>query len=279
MKKLGLIGLGAACLLALASCGQPKELTTVSATYTVDYDMVVNSDNASMKNFEKHIDETTTIEADYTAGNLYLYGKRVQTSDNSYEEVLLVKDGETYKYVTSTMAEYETINSEADALVKMDDLLKKITYREAGWISSKSFKNADNYAHNQFLHDSENVTIDMMAEPVKSKEDKLTVEDYSLSYVAYVGDAGTFEFNGNNTAKVKYDSKGFISYFQVSYDAHLDMAIVNPPVPLDLDGTRTLEVNHGASITKKTDIDHSLPQVQVNFAEAAFSEAERSLPR
>ncbi len=278
MKKLGLLGLGLVTVLALASCGKKTadsviegfnpQLTTLSATYDVDYDMIVNSDNASMKNFEKHLDETTTIEADYTAGSLYLYGKRVIASDNSYSEVLLVKDGENYKYVTSTMGDYEVLASEADALAQMDVLLKKITYREAGWISTKSFTYAENYAHNQFLHDSENVTLDMVEAPTKALDGNGVKLDWNLAYVAYVGDAGTFEFRGTNAATVKANETGLITYSSIAYDAHLDMAIVNPPVPLDLDGTRSLQVNHGAQITKKTDIAHSAPKVAVNLAAA-----------
>ena len=275
MKKLGFLGLGLATLLALVSCGKSPqkviagfnpELTTLSATYEADYEMVVTSVKPQFLSFGRDIDITTTIEADYTAGNLYLYAKKVN-ADNSYLEVLLVNEGGNYKYVTSTMADVETLENETQARTKMDELLKLVTYAEAGWVSEKSFVYAENYIHNQYLLDSENVPADTLSAPTLSvtESDGLLVTS-DLDYVAYIGDTGgTFEFKGTNNAKVETNAKGLVVETSVTYNSKLDFPLETPPVPLDLDGSRSLSVQHGVEITKKESIEHKAPMVDVEL--------------
>ena len=61
---------------ALVATFKDKVEGTVKVTYTADYTLDVVSESASAKGFARDIEDVTTIEADFTAGNYYLDAKR-----------------------------------------------------------------------------------------------------------------------------------------------------------------------------------------------------------
>ena len=277
MKKFKFFGLALAVLslIGLASCGDKPtpeptgptaeevlagfnpNLTTLTATYVSDYTLTVNSDNASFKAFEEDVNETTTIDLDLTAGNLYLYAK------NGEKEVLLVKDGSAYKYITTEMLDYVTVADDAQAKTKIDELLKEITFRKAGWLTLDSLTyDIDEYAHREFMLSTLNIPAEDVEEPTMTvTEEKGLSAAYTLEYVCFTGDSGIFELKeastGANTATVVTDSTGLVKSSTVTFNAHTSLALTQAGVPLDLAGTRTLSANHGATITKKSEIAHA----------------------
>ena len=177
MKNQKILILSGALLLAtLVGCG-PKTLKTekaeeiisgfdttltgtVKATYHTDYQLVVtNCSEAMAASFSQDIDRSISVEADFTAGDLYLYvGYTEGTVKN---EALVYEDAEKYYFLESTIGDPIALNSEADASAKIDELLKKISYTKAGWLTSDTFLYAGGnaYEHKQFLHDSTNIPL------------------------------------------------------------------------------------------------------------------------
>ena len=85
---------------ALVATFKDKVEGTVKVTYTADYTLDVVSESASAKGFARDIEDVTTIEADFTAGNYYLYAKRegynkFAEETKSTVEALVWKDGDT----------------------------------------------------------------------------------------------------------------------------------------------------------------------------------------
>lgn len=270
MKKFIALGLAVLGVAGLVSCNNtPKgptaeevlagfnpNLTTLTATYVQDYQLIVNSDNKSFKAFEEDVNETTAVELDLTAGDLYLYAK------NGEKEVLLVKDGSAYKYVTTDMLDYVTVADDAAAKAKIDELLKEVTFRKAGWLTLDSLTyDVEEYAHREFLLSTLNIPAEDVETPTMTvTEEKGLSAAYTLEYVCFTGDSGIFELKeataGANTATVVTDATGLVKSSTVTFNAHTSLALTQDGVPLDLIGTRTLNVNHGATVTKKTEINH-----------------------
>ncbi|MGN0814934.1 MAG: hypothetical protein ACI4MH_06860 [Candidatus Coproplasma sp.] len=246
--------------------------TTVNATFKQDYELIVNSENASMKAFEKDIDDTVTVQADYTSGNLYYYGKKV-AKDNSVTEQLLFKEGDSYYYMTTTTVK-TVLESESAARAKIDELMTALTKQTSGYVDSDAFTYGTAWIHDYVLLGSGSIegtessyfTYDY--EKTEGDGLKITMD---LKYVGYYGDAGTFEFSTDAThtgsqATLETDSNGYVLSFSQTLNNHLDMNITNPAVPLDLTGTRSLTATYNGTIDKKTTITQDITPGTINVS-------------
>ena len=249
--------------------------TTIDATFKQTYKLEVNSENASMKAFEKDIADTVTIQADFTAGNLYYYGKRV-SKDNSVMEQLVVKEGDSYVAVTTTTVK-ETLANEAAAKTKIDELMTALSKQTAGYVDSGAFVYGKDWVHTYLMLGSGTVKgseSSYFTYKYSETENSGLKTEIDMKYVGYYGDAGVFEFGTDSThtgasATIETNDKGYITSFSQTLNNHLDMAIVNPPVPLDLTGTRSITASYNGTITKKatSDIAQTLNKPTVTFAD------------
>lgn len=245
--------------------------TTVNATFNQTYQLKVNIDNPSVKSFEKDIADTVTIQADYTAGNLYYYGKRV-AKDNSVVEQLVLKEGETYSYLTTYTAK-KTLENEAAAKSKIDELMTSLSKQTAGYVNGGAFVYDGDWVHDYLLMGSGTIkgteSTYFTYKYDKAENDGLKV-DIDMKYVGYFTDAGVSEFGTDDThtgaaATIVTDSNGFITSFNQTLNNHLDMRITSTPWPLDLTGTRSLTASYNGTIEKKTTIDQTLNNPTVTF--------------
>lgn len=253
---------------ALVATFKDKVEGTVKVTYTADYTLDVVSESASAKGFARDIEDVTTIEADFTAGNYYLYAKRegynkFAEETKSTVEALVWKDGDTYKYLESTMGSEGTLADEAAAVAKIAELMAKVSKREAGSVTPETlvYDGVNTYEHREFLLNSKTVTVeDYFDDPVMNRTDDNGIKvESALQYVAYTTDGGTSELSANPGANttVTTDANGYVtSYVETYNDAQLEMPIMTPAPVLHLTGERKLEATYGASITKLTTIDH-----------------------
>lgn len=240
---------------------------TVNATFKQTYKLDVNSDNAAFKAFEKDIADTVTIQADFTAGNVYYYGKKM-AKDNSVTEQLVVKEDSTYYYLTTTTAK-EALADEAAAKTKINELMTSLSKQTAGYVDSGAFVYSADWVNTYLLLGSNTIKGNeknyFTYSYDKTEGDGLKV-DINMQYVGYYGDAGTFEFGTDDThkgakASIETDGKGYITSFSQTLSNHLDMRISSTPTPLDLSGTRSLTATYNGTITKKTatDIEQDIP--------------------
>lgn len=246
---------------------------TVDATFNQTYRLVVNDERTSFKSFEKDVADTVTIQVDYTAGDLYYYGKKV-AKDNSVTEQLVVKESGTYYYLTSTTVK-KSLADEGAAKTKINELMTELTTQTAGYVDGNAFVYGADWVNTYLLLGSGTIRGNEKSYFTysydKTKGDGLKV-DIDMKYVGYYGDAGTFEFGTDNThtgakATIETDSKGYVTSFNQTLNNHLDMNIVSPAVPLDLTGTRSLTASYNAAITKKTSgaIAQTLDNPTVSF--------------
>ena len=234
---------------------------TVNATFKQTYKLDVQSENPSFKSFAKDIADTVTIQADFTAGNVYYYGKKV-AKDNSVVEQLVVKEDSTYYYLTTSSAK-QALADEAAAKTKINELMTSLSKQTTGYVDGKAFVYNANWVNTYLLLGSGTIkgtessyftyTYD------KAEGDGLKV-DIDMKYVGYYGDAGVFEFGTDAThtgakASIETNDKGYITSFSQTLNNHLDMNIVNPAIPLDLTGTRSLTATYNGTITKKAASD------------------------
>lgn len=249
--------------------------STVNATFKQTYKLDVKDDRPGVKAFEKDVDATVTIQADYTAGNLYYYGKKV-AKDNSVTEELVVKESSTYYYLTTTTVKKE-LENEAAAKAKIDELITALTKETAGYLDGGAFVYGADWVNTYLLLGSTTITGKEKTYFTyaydKAEGDGLKV-DVDMKYIGYYGDAGTFEFGTDSThtgakATIETDSKGYITSFNQTLNNHLDMNIMSPAVPLDLTGTRSLTATYNGAITKKTagDVSQTLAKPTVSYGE------------
>lgn len=289
----------AAITVGLAACGGGKGMNeedakakiatfttspnTVNATFKQTYKLVVNDERTSFKSFEKDIADTVTIQADYTAGSLYYYGKKV-AKDNSVTEQLVVNEGGTYYYLTSTTVK-KALESEGAAKTKINELMTALTTETTGYVDTNAFTYGDKWVNTYLLLGSGTIKGDEKSYFTytyeKAEGDGLKV-DIDMKYIGYYGDAGTFEFGTDAThtgakATIQTDGKGYITSFNQTLNNHLDMNIVSPAVPLDLAGTRSLTATYNGTITKKaaSDISQTLNKPTVSYG--TFEGAEVSV--
>ena len=249
--------------------GFEKSLSgTVKLTYTADYTLDVVSESASAKGFARDIEDVTEITADFTAGNYYLHAKRVgynkfKEEEKSTVEALVWKDGDTYKYLESTMGSEATLADEAAAVAKIAELMASVSKREGGYVTPQTlvYDGINKYEHREFLFSSKTVTVeDYFDDPVMNKtEDNGIKVESALQYVGYATDGGTSELSANPGANtvVITDAKGYVtSYVETFNDATLEMPIMTPAPVLHLTGEKKLEATYGATIERLTTIDH-----------------------
>ena len=244
--------------------------STVNATFRQTYVLEVDSDNESMLSFEQDIDDTVTVQADFTAGNLYYYGKKTDKAGEVTEQ-LLYKEGETYYYMTTSSVK-TALENETAAAEMIDTLMNSLTRETSGYIDSDAFVYSSSWIHSYILLGSGTLTgnessFEYSYEKTESNGLQITL---NTDYIGYYGDAGTFEFGTDEThtgssITVETDENGFITSFSQSLNNHLEMAIVNPPVPLDLTGSRSLTAEYGGTIEKKTSVEQELAPATVTF--------------
>ena len=241
---------------------------TVKVTYTADYTLDVVSESTSAKGFARDIEDTTEITADFTAGNYYLHAKKVgynkfAETEKTTMEALVWKDGDTYKFLESTMGSEVALENEEAAATKIAELMAKVSKREAGSVTPETlvYDGINSYEHREFLLNSKTVTVeDYFDDPVMTKTDDNGIKvESALEYVAYTTDGGVSELSANPGANttVITNAKGFVtSYVETFNDAQLEMPIMTPAPVLHLTGERKLEATYGASIERLTTIDH-----------------------
>lgn len=240
--------------------------STINATFKQTYKLDVDSTNASFKAFEKDIADTVTIQADFTAGNVYYYGKKV-AKDNSVMEQLVVKEDSTYYYLTTTSAK-TALADEGAAKTKISELMTSLSKQTTGYVDSNAFVYSAKWVNTYLLLGSGTIkgteSNYFTYEYDKTEDDGLKV-DIDMKYIGYYGDAGVFEFGTDAThtgatASIVTNDKGYITSFNQTLNNHLDMNIVSPAIPLDLAGTRSLTATYNGTITKKaaSDINQTL---------------------
>ncbi len=251
--------------------GYTSSPTTIDATFTQTYTLDVDSDNASFLSYAQDIDDTVTVQADLTSGDLYYYGKKVD-KDGEVTEQLLYKDGDTYYYMTTTTAK-TALESESAAAEMIDTLMNSLTRQTSGYIDTGAFVYSSSWIHTYILLGSGTLSgtessFDYSYE--LSGESGLSIT-LNADYIGYYGDAGTFEFGTDEThtgsqITVVTDDDGFVTSFSQTMNNHLDMNITNPAVPLNYEGTRSLTATYGGTITKLTEIDQELTNPVVTFS-------------
>ena len=288
MKNQKILILSGALLLAtLVGCG-PKTLKTekaeevisgfdttltgtVKATYHTDYELVVtNCSEAMAAQFGQDIDRQISIEADFTAGDLYLYVG--YTEGETKTEALVYEDSDKYYFLESTIGDPVALTNENAAAAKISELLKKTTYTKAGWVTPESFLYAGGnaYEHRQFLQESTNIPLVDMDDTrtfVQNKDGGLVVSS-ALGYVGFQTDSGTSELAGDPAANVEVttDANGHVvSFNETLNDATLEMALGSIKPLLTLKGSNTLTAEYGAALTKKSTIDHKATYGTLEF--------------
>lgn len=281
MKNQKLLFLGSALLLStLVGCGggsttlttekaEEKIATfdkalsgTVKATYHADYVLDVESESASARAFAEDVDKTIEIEADFTAGDLYLHA--VTGTGEDKVEALVYENGDSYYYLENTLGDPIALENEEAALAKIGELVKKVSKTKAGWVNLETFLYSGNnaYEHKQFLLDSTNVPlIDLDDTRTFAENDKGGLDiTSSFQYVGYTTDGGVSELSADPGANfaISTDSKGHVLSFTETYnDAKLEMPIMTPAPILTLSGTNTFTATYDAEITKLTTIEHA----------------------
>lgn len=278
ISKIAVLSLLAVFTLSLTACGGTKELsssevtelintfespTVLQATFTQEYELSINDDRAFLQSFAKEVDDVVTIHLDLSEDNIYYYGKRV--SGDEILEQLLVKNASGYVYYTTITAE-ETLTSDADALEKISELLVALTRQTAGFIDLEAFTYSDTWIQDYVLLGSENVDYlddQYFTYTFEKTRDSHLLINGQLDLVGYFGDMGTFEFGVDDThlgstVEIETNNLGQITSFNQTLSNHLDMALFDPAAPLDLEGTRSLEVEYGGTLTMKTEINQEL---------------------
>lgn len=290
MKKSLLFVAGGLLVATLASCGGKTDSgkssislsdaeaivssfdkslsTTLKATYTADYFLDVETENVGAKGFARKIKETSVIEADFTAGNIYFHIKTtgrnlLKEETDSVKEGLVYKNGDKYYYLTSTVADPIVLKDEAAALTQVSTLMKKLSYREAGYVDSGAFlyNGIGDYEYHYFNLDSTNVTKDDSISSQtfeKTETDGLKVTTI-FDYVGYGTDQGTSDLGDSKIAELTVETNKagqVLSFNEVYKDASLAMPIMDPAPILKMSGTRTLTASYGETITKLETIEH-----------------------
>lgn len=98
--------------------------------------------------------------------------------------------------------------------------------------------------------------------------------EITTDYIGYYGDSGVFEFGKQadkdhaSTITLVTDEHGCITSFEQNFTSYQELNIINPPVPLKLDGSRSFTAEYDKDIaSKKTMIDQN--DIVVNEVENA----------
>ena len=259
----------------IISAYNPSLTGKFSFSYTANYKVDVDSHGGTGKldNFKHEVEDTTTGDIDLTSGNVYLKISKTSkdkrhSQEASKTEALVYKDGDTYKYVTTTRENPVALASEEAAISKISDLVYSISYNLAGYITMDTFKyeGDNNYQWREFGLSSTAVSAEDCNDPYyfgKRKDGGLNIKT-KVGYVGYKTDNGISDFS-NHTDKyaaeavVKTNSTGLVTSYEETYNnASLDFAIRTPAPTVVITGSRNFSANYGATFEKAGTIEHHL---------------------
>lgn len=268
----------------IISAYNPSLTGKFSFSYTANYKVDVDSHGGTGKldNFKHEVEDTTTGDIDLTSGNVYLKISKTSkdkrlSQEASKTEALVYKDGDTYKYVTTTRENPVALASEEAAINKISDLVYSISYNLAGYITMDTFKyeGDNNYQWREFGLSSTAVSAEDCNDPYyfgKRKDGGLNIKT-KVGYVGYKTDNGISDFS-NHTDKyaaeavVKTNSTGLVTSYAETYNkASLDFAIRTPAPTVVITGSRNFSANYGATFEKAGTIEHHLTKSVITWDE------------
>lgn len=268
----------------IISAYNPSLTGKFSFSYTANYKVDVDSHGGTGKldNFKHEVEDTTTGDIDLTSGNVYLKISKTSkdkrlSQEASKTEALVYKDGDTYKYVTTTRENPVALASEEAAISKISDLVYSISYNLAGYITMDTFKyeGDNNYQWREFGLSSTSVAAEECNDPYyfgKRKDGGLNIKT-KVGYVGYKTDNGISDFS-NHTDKyaaeavVKTNSTGLVTSYEETYNkASLDFAIRTPAPTVVITGSRNFSANYGATFEKAGTIEHHLTKSVITWDE------------
>ena len=235
--------------------------TKISATFKQTY--VLDVQNPDYVAFAKDVADEVIISADLTPGDVYYYGKLTE-KDGTVSEQLVCKEGDGYVCLTTTSAK-APLPSEEVALQVISQMMKALSLKTAGYIDPGFFTfNNTSWITDYVLLGSANVKPDDAYFAYEYADNNGGIKMVlNADYIGYFGDQGTFEFGKQETADhagvvtVETNAEGFVTSFTEKLSAYQALAIINPPVPLVLNGERTLTAVYGGDITRVESIDQN----------------------
>ncbi len=231
--------------------------TAVSGTWVQDFQLDVDSDNASFQAFAQKLKATVEFQIDLTAGNVYYYAKRTTDAGETYEEIVAASEGKYY-YKSTSLNPVE-LESEATAVEKIQSCFKAVSTEKAGWLDTDAFLYNGEWVGKYIMLGSTNVPTaegrNFAYTYGKTEADGLKI-DIDAKYVGYTGDSGIVDVGTNDTytgskVSLETDTQGHILSMTQTVNNYIEFNITNPPIPLLYTGTRTLTASYGA-ITPKT---------------------------
>ena len=268
----------------IISAYNPSLTGKFSFSYTANYKVDVDSHGGTGKldSFKHEIEDTTTGDIDLTSGNVYLKISKTSkdkrlSQEASKTEALVYKDGDTYKYVTTTRENPVALASEEAAINKISDLVYSISYNLAGYITMDTFKyeGDNNYQWREFGLSSTAVAAEDCNDPYyfgKRKDGGLNIKT-KVQYVGYKTDNGISDFSNKADdyaaeAVVKTNSTGLVTSYAETYNkASLDFAIRTPAPTVVITGNRNFSANYGATFEKAGTIEHHLTKSVITWDE------------
>lgn len=268
----------------IISAYNPSLTGKFSFSYTANYKVDVDSHGGTGKldNFKHEVEDTTTGDIDLTSGNVYLKISKTSkdkrlSQEASKTEALVYKDGDTYKYVTTTRENPVALASEEAAINKISDLVYSISYNLAGYITRDTFKyeGDNNYQWREFGLSSTAVVAEDCNDPYyfgKRKDGGLNIKT-KVQYVGYKTDNGISDFSNKADdyaaeAVVKTNSTGLVTSYAETYNnASLDFAIRTPAPTVVITGNRNFSANYGATFEKAGTIEHHLTKSVITWDE------------
>lgn len=289
MKKFLALLLAMAMILALAACGAkndapaPTEAPTTeaptepafdadsviagfttaptkfSATFKQTY--VLDVQNEDYVSFAKDVADEVVVNVDLTAGDLYYYGKLTE-KDGTVTEQLVCKEEGGYVCLSTSTAK-QPLPSEDVAAQVIDAMMAALSRKTAGYVDLGMFRfNNTSWITDYVLLGSANVNPSdaYFAYNYSDLNGGLKME-LNADYIGYFGDQGTFEFGKQAEAEhagvitVETTAEGFVTSFTEKLTAYQELAIINPPVPLVLNGERSLTADYAADFARVASIE------------------------
>lgn len=248
----------------------------VSAAFTQTYVLEVQNEN--YQSFAKDVDDKLTVSVDFTAGDVYYYGKLESKDGTVSEQLVRCEDGVYYSMTTTE--EKTALADEAAAVAAIGEMMKQLSLKTAGYIDPGFFTYNDNtWMTGYILLGSTNVAPDDSWFTYTYADNNGGVKaDITADYVGYFGDSGTFEFGKQKDAdhaaviSLETDAKGYITSFNEQLTSYQELAIISPPVPLVLTGERTMTAAYGEDIARIDTIVQSLPAAETEEVTEATEE-------
>lgn len=233
----------------------------VKFTATMTQTYVLDVQNPDYQSFAKDVADEVVVNVDLTAGDVYYYGKLTE-KDGSVSEQLVCKEGDGYVIMTTSSVK-QPLPGEEVAVQVINDLMKALSLKTAGYMNMGMFTfNNTSWITDYVLLGSANVNPDdaYFAYEYADNNGGLKMV-LNADYIGYFGDQGTFEFGKQEEAEhagvvtVETTPEGFVTLFNEELTAYQALAIINPPVPLVLNGTRTMTASYDADFTRVESID------------------------